>query len=85
MALALLWLLVLVLVFEIVDSTLGRFNGNSEEFCSEEHSKSGRFVGLGGVTGGDDESMEGGDEGHCSCFFRLREMYVRWALEDIKY
>jgi hypothetical protein len=77
------------LVFEIVDGTfsrhLVRFNGeNSGGFSSEEISKSGRFVSL-GVAGGDDESVDGGEEGNCRCFFRLRELYVRWTLEDINF
>lgn len=36
-----------------------------------------------GVAGGDDESVDGGDEGSWSCFCRLRELYVRWTMEDI--
>ena len=89
MTLALIWPLGLVLIFEVVDGTfsrpLFRFNGgNSDGFSSEETSKSGRFVGL-GVAGGDDESVDGGEEGNCRCFFRLRELYVRWTLEDINF
>ena len=55
--------------------------GNSDGFSS----KSGRFVSLAGVAGGDDESVDGGEEGDCRCFFRLRELYVRWTLEDINF
>jgi hypothetical protein len=74
-------------VFEVVDENfsrpLDRFNGgNSGGFSSEEISKSGRFASL-GVAGGDDESVDGGEEG--DCFFRLRELYVRWTLEDINF
>ena len=72
------------LVFELVDSRdLVRFNGgNNDGFSSEEISENSRFVSL-GVAGGDDESVDGGDEGDGSCFFLLRELYVRWTLEDI--
>ena len=75
------------MVFEVDDVSfirpLVRFNGgNSDELSSEEISKSGRFVGL-DVAGGDDESVDGGEEGNCGHFFRLRELYVRWTLEDI--
>jgi hypothetical protein len=35
------------------------------------------------VAGGDDESVDGGEEGNCRRF--LRELYVRWTLEDIKF
>ena len=78
------------MVFEVVadgafSSPLVRFNGgNSDGFSSEEMSKSGRFATL-GVAGGDDESVEGGEEGNCRCFFRLRELYVRWTLDDINF
>jgi hypothetical protein len=62
--------LVLVLVSEEVDSTLGRslvrFNGGKRDgFSWEEISEGGRFVIL-GVAGGDDESVDGGDEGRCN-------------------
>lgn len=75
------------MIFEVEDGTfnrpLVRFNGgNSGGFCSEEISKSGRFVSR-GVAGGDDENVEGGEEGNC--FFRQRELYVRWTLEDINF
>ena len=43
---------------------------------------SGRFASL-GVAGGDDESVEGGEDSRC--LFRLRELYVRWTLEDINF
>ena len=74
-------------MFEVVDETfsrpLVRFNrGNIGGFSSEEISKSGRFASL-GVAGGDDESVDGGKEG--GCFFRLRELYVRWTFEDINF
>lgn len=88
MVLGLTWLLALVLVFEVrVDDTFGRplvrfKRGNSDEFSWEEISASGRFVSL-GVAGGDEESVDGEDEVNCMCFFRLRELYVRWTLEDI--
>ena len=66
------------MVFEVVDGVfckpLVRFKGgNSDGFSSEDISKSGRFVIL-GVAGGDDESVDGGEEGNCKCFFRLREL-----------
>ena len=77
------------LIFEIVDGIFSRplfrfKGGNSDESSSEEISKSGRFVSL-NVAGGDDESVDGGEEGNCECFFRLRELYVRWTLEDINF
>lgn len=84
--------LVSVFLFDVVDSAFGsplvlRFNGgNSNEFSVEEISESGRFVSL-GVAGGDEESVDGGDEGNCGCFFRLRELYVRWmdiSFEDTR-
>jgi hypothetical protein len=70
----------------VVDGTFSRplvrfRGGNSDGFSLEEVSDSGRFVGLGGA-GEDDESVDGGDEGNCRCL-RLRELYVRWTLEDI--
>ena len=77
------------MVFE-VDETfsrpLARLNGgNSDESSSEEISKSGRFVSL-DVAGGDDDRVDGGEEGNCRCcFFRMRELYVRWTLEDISF
>jgi hypothetical protein len=37
------------------------------------------------VAGGDNESVDGGEEGNCRCFFRLRKLYVRWTLEDINF
>jgi hypothetical protein len=78
------------LVFEVVDETfsrpLVRFNGgNSGGFSSEEFSKSGRFASLGVADAGDDESVDGEEEGDCRCFFRLRELYVRWMFEDINF
>lgn len=75
--------------FEVVDGAfsrlLVRFNGgNGDGSSSDEISKTGRFVSL-DVVGGDDESADGGEEGNCRCFFRLRELYVRWTLEDINF
>ena len=76
------------MVFEVVNGTfsgpLVRFSGENtdDEFSSEEISKSGRFVRL-DLAGGDDESVDGGEEGNSRGFFRLRELYVRWTLEDI--
>lgn len=46
--------------------SLVRFNGGKRDgFSWEEISEGGRFVIL-GVAGGDDESVDGGDEGRCN-------------------
>ena len=77
------------MVFEVVDGTFSRplvrfSGGNSDESSFKEISKNGRFVRL-GVAGGDDESVDGGEEGSCWFFFRQRELYVRWTLDDINF
>lgn len=67
------------MVFDVVvvDGTFSRplfrfKGGNSDGFSS----KSGRFVSLAGVAGGDDESVDGGEEGDCRCFFRQSSGYA---------
>lgn len=71
------------MVYITLGRSLVRFNGgNSDGLCSGEISESGRFVGL-GVAGGDDKSVDGGDEKRCGRFLRLCEPYVCWTVVDM--